>query len=67
MTPYSIEWKKVIKEECTFYVVGEDEYNLSWEISGIQFTFNNEMKYDGVKKVADEIIENICSKGVSDQ
>lgn len=63
MTPNSFEWKKVIKNEWPFYVVGEDEFSFSWEIPGIQFTFNKEVKYEKAKKIADEIIENINSIG----
>ena len=63
MTPNSYEWKKVIKDEWPFYVVGEDEFSFSWEIPGIQFTFNKEVKYKKAKKIADEIIENINSIG----
>ncbi|SDX58722.1 hypothetical protein [Aequorivita viscosa] len=63
MTPNSFEWKKVIKDEWPFYVVGEDEFSFSWEIPGIQFTFNKEVKYEKAKKIADEIIENIKSIG----
>ncbi|TLF39172.1 hypothetical protein [Maribacter aurantiacus] len=63
MTPNSFEWKKVIKDDWPFYVVGEDEFSFSWEIPGIQFTFNKEVKYEKAKKIADEIIENINSIG----
>ncbi len=63
MTPNSFECKKVIKNEWPFYVVGEDEFSFSYEIPGIQFTFNNEVKYEKAKKIADEIIENINSMG----
>jgi hypothetical protein len=63
MTPNSFEWKKVIIDEWPFYKVGEDEFSFSWEIPGIQFTFNKEVKYEKAKKIADEIIENINSNG----
>jgi hypothetical protein len=63
MTPNSFEWKKVIKDDWPFYVVGEDEFSFSWEIPGIQFTFNKEVKYEKAKNIADEIIENINSIG----
>ena len=63
MTPNSFEWKKVIIDEWPFYKVGEDEFSFSWEIPGIQFTFNKEVKYEKAKKIADEIIENINSIG----
>ena len=61
MTPNSFEWKKVIKDDWPFYVVGKDEFSFSWEIPGIQLTFNKEVKYEKAKKIADEIIENINS------
>ena len=63
MTPNSFECKKVIRNEWPFYVVGKDEFSFSWEIPGIQFTFNKEVKYEKAKKIADEIIENINSIG----
>ena len=37
--------------------------SFSWEIPGIQLTFNKEVKYEKAKKIADEIIENINSTG----
>ncbi len=63
MTPNSFEWKKVIKDEWSFYQVGSDEFSFSWEMPGIQFTFNEEVKFDKAKKIADEIIENIQLTG----
>jgi len=63
MTPNTFEWRKVIKDEWPFYKVGKDEFSFSWEIPGIQFTFNKEVKYEKAKKIADEIIENINSIG----
>ena len=63
MTPNSFEWKKLIKDDWPFYVIGEDEFSFSWEIPGIQLTFNKEVKYEKAKKIADEIIENINSTG----
>lgn len=63
MTPKTFECKKVIKDEWPFYVVGEDEFSFSWEMPGIQFTFNKEVKYEKAKKIADEIIENLNSIG----
>ena len=63
MTPNSFEWEKIIKGDWPFYVVGEDEFSFSWEMPGIQFTFNKEVKYEKAKKIADEIIENINSIG----
>jgi hypothetical protein len=63
MTPNSFKWEKIIKNEWPFYKVGEDEFSFSWEMPGIQFTFNKEVKYEKAKKIADEIIENINSIG----
>jgi hypothetical protein len=63
MTPHSFEWIKVIKDEYTLYRVGEDEFSFSWEMPGIQLTFNKEIKYLKAKKIADEIIENLNSIG----
>ncbi len=63
MTPNSFEWEKVIKDEWRFYKVGKDEFSYSWEIPGIQFTFNKEVKYEKAKNIADEIIENLHSIG----
>ncbi|WP_425077858.1 hypothetical protein [Psychroserpens sp. S379A] len=63
MTPKTFDCKKVIKDEWPFYIVGEDEFSFSWEIPGIQFTFNKEVKYEKAKKIADEIIENLNSIG----
>ena len=63
MTPNSYSFEKIIKGNWTYYRVGIDEFNFSWEISGIQFIFNKEVKYEKAKKIVDEIIENLNSIG----
>jgi hypothetical protein len=63
MTPNSFDCEKVYKDDWIYFKVGEDEFSFSWEIPGIQFTFNKEVKFEKAKKIADEIIENINSIG----
>jgi len=61
MTPNTLNWEKIYKNDWIYYKVGEDEYSFSHEIPGIQFTFNKEVKYNKAKKIADEIIVNLRS------
>ena len=63
MTPNSIEWKKVLKNDWLYYQVGEDEFSYSWEMPGIQMTFNKEITFEKAKIIADEIILNIKNTG----
>jgi hypothetical protein len=63
MTPNSIEWIKIDKNNWTYYQVGQDEYNYSWEMPGIQMTFNESISYQKAKKIADEVVENIKATG----
>ena len=63
MTPNSYESEKIIRDDWPYYKVGQDEFSFSWEMPGIQFTFNKEVKYKKAKKIADEIIENLYSIG----
>lgn len=63
MTPNSMDWNKIIKNDWPYYIVGEDEFSFSTEIPGIQFTFNKEVKFQKAKSIADEIILNLHSIG----
>jgi hypothetical protein len=63
MTPTSFEWTKTNKNDWTYYQVGQDEFSYSWEMPGIQMTFNESIPYQKAKKIADEIIENIRATG----
>ncbi len=63
MTPVSFEWTKTTKNDWTYYQVGEDEYSYSWEMPGIQMTFNESIPYRKAKRIADEVVENIRATG----
>ncbi len=63
MTPKSMKWEKLEKNNWTYYMVGDDEYCYSIEPPGIQMTFNPEVSYSKAKQIADEIIENIKETG----
>lgn len=67
MTPNSFEWVKIYKDDWPYYQVGRDEFSYSWEIPGIQMTFNEGMSFEKAKKIADEVVENIRSLGVAVQ
>lgn len=62
MTPNSFEWTKVEKGNWPYYQVGYDEFSYSWEMPGIQMTFNEAIPFQKAKKIADEVIENL--KGI---
>jgi hypothetical protein len=63
MTPNSFEWTKIEKDNWPYYQVGQDEFSYSWEPSGIQMTFNEDITFQKAKNIADEIIENIHRTG----
>lgn len=63
MTPNSIPYKKILKEDWPFYQVGEDEFSYSWEMPGIQMTFNPEITYEKAKMIAEEVMENLKAEG----
>lgn len=59
MTPESFGWLKADKNNWNYYQVGSDEFSYSWEIPGIQMTFNNEIKYVKAKQIADEVVAKL--------
>jgi hypothetical protein len=63
MTPNTFSWTKVNRDNWSYYKVGEDEFTYSWEIPGIQMTFNVEITFEKAKKIADEVIDNIKTTG----
>lgn len=63
MTPKTINWEKVTKNDWPYYKVGQDEFSYSWEEPGIQMTFNKEITFEKAKMIADEIIKNILESG----
>ena len=63
MTPNTLDWIKLIKNDWNYYKVGQDEYSYSIEEPGIQMTFNEEILFDKAKKIADEVITNINATG----
>ena len=65
MTPNSLEWIKVVKDEWPYYRIGNDEFSYSWEMPGIQMTFNEQIPFVKAKKIADEVIDNIKGLGQS--
>lgn len=60
MTPDSMEWKKVNKDDWDYYEVGPDEFSYSWEMPGIQMTFNDEMPFVKAKAIAGEIVSKLA-------
>ena len=63
MTPNSIPYKKILKDDCPFYKVGEDEFSYSWEMPGIQMTFNPEITYMKARMIAEEVMQNLEAEG----
>ncbi|WP_153795813.1 hypothetical protein [Foetidibacter luteolus] len=55
MTPDSFPWTKTIKKNWLYYKVGMDEFSYSWEAPGIQMIFNEEIKFEKAKLIADEV------------
>ena len=63
MTPNTFKWTKVVRDDWYYYQVGEDEFTYSWEMPGIQMTFNKEISFIKAKQIADEVIDNIIATG----
>lgn len=63
MTPNTYQWKKVDRDGWYYYQVGEDEFTYSWEMPGIQMTFNKEISFEKAKRIAEEVISNIKAAG----
>ncbi|MBL7747032.1 MAG: hypothetical protein JNM19_06365 [Chitinophagaceae bacterium] len=63
MTPDSFEWIKIVKDDWTYYQVGQDEYSYSWEIPGIQMTFNESIPFHKAKQIANQVVEKIRATG----
>lgn len=59
MTPDSIPWTKVFKNECTYYQVGVDEFSYSWEMPGIQMTFNAEITFEKARQIVEEVANKL--------
>ncbi|MES2213029.1 MAG: hypothetical protein V4490_07850 [Pseudomonadota bacterium] len=63
MTPNSMHWSKFEKNGWPHYKVDEDDFNYSWEMPGIQMTFNDEISFDKARMIADEVVANIKATG----
>jgi hypothetical protein len=63
MTPNSLEWIKVERDNWIYYKVGNDEFSYSIEEPGIQMFFNKEISFNKAKGIADEIIDHLKTKG----
>jgi hypothetical protein len=59
MTPDSIPWTKVFKNEWTHYQVGEDEFTYSREGPGIQMTFNAEITFEKARQIVEEVANKL--------
>jgi hypothetical protein len=55
MTPDKVSWAKIIRNGWVYYQVGNDDFSYSYEMAGIQMTFNPEIKYSKAKTIADEV------------
>ena len=59
MTPDSISWTKVLKNERTYYQVGVDEFSYSREIPGIQMTFNAKITFEKARQIVEEVANKL--------
>jgi hypothetical protein len=55
MTPDSIPWTKVSKNDCTWYQVGKDEFSYSRSQPGIQMSFNREITFEKARQIVEEV------------
>lgn len=63
MTPNSLAWTKIERDNWPYYRVGQDEFHYSWEPPGIQMVFSDDITFKKAKTIADEIIENLRLAG----
>lgn len=59
MTPDSIPWTKVFKNECAYYQVGVDEFSYSRETPGIQMSFNAEITFEKARQIVEEVADKL--------
>ncbi|HEX6430300.1 MAG TPA: hypothetical protein VF008_21560 [Niastella sp.] len=59
MTPDSIPWTKVFKNELPYYQVGIDEFSYSREMPGIQMTFNAEITFEKARQIVEEVANKL--------
>jgi hypothetical protein len=59
MTPDSLPWTKVSKNDCTFYQVGKDEFSYTRETPGIQMSFNAEITFEKARKIVEEVADKL--------
>jgi hypothetical protein len=55
MTPDSMSWTKISKNDRTWYQVGKDEFSYSVQASGIQMSFNREISFEKARKIVEEV------------
>ncbi len=65
MTPNTMSWTKIEKDQWIYYQVGNDEFYYSVEPPGLQMMFNDTITYQKAKQIADEVIHNIVKCGLS--
>lgn len=63
LTPNSFEWRKIERENCTYYHIDNDEYSCSLEEPGIQLSFNEEIPFKKARQIANEVVDNIKATG----
>jgi hypothetical protein len=59
MTPDSIPWSKVFKNERTYYQVGKDEFSYSREMPGIQMTFKAKITFEKARQIVEEVADKL--------
>jgi hypothetical protein len=59
MTPDSMPWTKVLKNERTYYQVGVDAFSYSRETAGIQMSFNAEMTFEKARQIVEEVANKL--------
>ena len=62
MTPDSLKWEKIYRNDWAYYKVGNDQFSYSLEPPGYQMTFNEEISFDKALIIAKEIINKIKQK-----
>jgi len=63
LMPSSFQIQKVERNGWVYFHASGDEFSYSWELPGIQMTFNKECSFQKAKQIADEVVQKLNAAG----
>jgi hypothetical protein len=63
LVPASFQIQKVERNGWGYFEASGDEFSYSWELPGIQMTFNKECSFQKAKQIADEVVQKLNAAG----